>query len=182
MAQLTKPMRFFDEDEVPSKRKLKKPMIFRDDTKDFEKKKYIILYILLDEDEYSCNRFKVCTGRTETYSFIREILEEFDSIDIMESLIITETKQIDINTNEEAYFMLNLDNAISIYRFCKHVEEYYNDGFDIEEYNYSRFDSDEKEITILNQEALDIYKNANINIFNNESTYDNSDNDEENYI
>ena len=57
-------------------------------------------------------------------------------IDVHVSKIITETKQTETASGDKKYYLLPYDDCISIYSFCKSVENYYSDDeFDIEEYN-----------------------------------------------
>lgn len=121
-----------------------KPILFDEPDKDFEEKTYIILCVPIGDIGNSFDGyFKICDGRTNCYEFIRNNIED---IDIHESVIITETKQLDSETSVMKYFMMALKDTITVYDFVKHIEKDYNDSFDIEEYNYAISDRNEKEL------------------------------------
>ena len=127
------------EDLPRNKDGLINPMVFEAPTKSFEEKIYIILYTLNDDSErdndiYS-KVFSICVGRTEVYLDIKNKLISGVPVDIHRSRILTETKQTETITGDIKYYMLPYEAAISVYSFCTAVKEYYNDEFDIEDYN-----------------------------------------------
>jgi len=90
--------------------------------KEFDKKvnkKYILLLISNeDEDDKTWKEF---LGRDSLVEYIKQIVED---VDIKHSLVLTEN--------------VSIKDAINIYEFMKYMYEtkgYYNDGFDIEDYN-----------------------------------------------
>jgi hypothetical protein len=94
-------------------------LINKDD--DAETKQYLVLYYATDEDDNDVKSFEICTGRTETFNFIKNMIE---SINIHDSLVLSEN-----NT---------LKNIISVYEFMKYLRDndlIYDKTFDIEEYN-----------------------------------------------
>lgn len=114
-----------------------RPAIFEAPIKSFEDKTYIVLVKLFNDDDLFDGSFKVCHGRTECYTHIEDVLESYaDSVDIHNSLIITETRQTETETGDIKYYLLNLPECVSLYAFCKSVETYYGTyGFNIEDYN-----------------------------------------------
>lgn len=135
--------------KTPDGRELITPMIFDAPTKSIEEKTYIILWKLYLEDgngdEFN-NVYQILTGRTDTYRAIINMLTSLsaESVDINRSIIITETKQTETSTGDTKYYLLPLNECISVYSFCKSVEEYYSyDDFNIDEYNITH-QEDEK--------------------------------------
>lgn len=135
-----------------------RPIVYDEEPKGFEEKTYLILYLSNDGNETS--GWKACTGRTETYEFIKDMIDE---IDIRKSLVLVETKKQDIKTGERGYYLMGLDKAISVYTFCKTVEEYYpEDPFDIDDYDYQKTEpdytpSDVEMQAFRNSESYDIW-------------------------
>lgn len=139
---LIEPMIF---DEKPSPQQvdpengLIKPMDFDVKTKGIEEKIYIILYkIDIDDNDDTMheNVYSVRIGRTEAYNDIKEKLISGVNVDIHRSRVITETKQTETKTGDRKYFLMALEDCLSIYSFCISVSEYYsNDPFDIEDFN-----------------------------------------------
>lgn len=125
------------ENVVNNKKDLIQPITFGVRTKSVEEKIYIIFYKLNEcEDEDMSNIFSICIGRTETYSDIKNKLESGMAIDVHRSRVMTETKQTDSNSGEERYFMIDYEDCISLYSFCKKSEYLYEDmNFSIEDYN-----------------------------------------------
>jgi hypothetical protein len=95
-----------------------KAVEFVEKPKDPEKKKYLVLYYVTDGDE-EIKSFEEVTGRTATYEFIKNMVH---AMDIHTSKVLVET--------------VTLEEAISVYEFMVHISQFFNDGFDIEEYNY----------------------------------------------
>lgn len=166
----------FDEPEQPNKPQsepiqLQKAMDFDVKTKSIEDKIYIILYKLTEnEDDIYNHIYSVCAGRTEAYNDIKNKLISGVDIDLHKSLIITETKQTETNTGDRKYYLIPLNECISVYAFCIQVAEFYSDDdFNIEEYNNTLIDNEiddspqqqESESIIprqLSQEELDYKK------------------------
>ena len=125
---------FIDDDKKPT---LIKPMEFDTPTKSVEEKMYIILYIIATDDSNEIDKtFSICIGRTEAYNDIKDKLISGFGIDIYKSKILTETKQTDTKTGDRKYYLLPEEDWISVYSFCKTVEEFYSDSdFNIEDYN-----------------------------------------------
>lgn len=102
------------------------PVIFDVPTKSFEDKKYIVLIKQDSNDELFDGEYKICDGRTKCFRYIHTLFEAFgDEINAHESIVITETKQVEAETGNSKYYLLNLEDSVSIYSFCKSVEEYY---------------------------------------------------------
>lgn len=131
------PIIFDDQQEAKKTKNLVSPVTFGVRTKTFEEKIYIILYRLNEcEDETMSKIFEICVGRTETYNDIKNKFLSGMSIDVHRSKIITETKQTETSSGDEKYYMTDYEDCISLYSFCKKVEEYYNDEeFNIEDFN-----------------------------------------------
>lgn len=123
------------------------PFEFDAKTKGPEEKIYIILYKLNsdEDDEIYTQIFSICKGRTEAYSDIKEKLESGLEVDVHISKIITETKQTETATADKKYYLLPYDECISVYSFCKSVQEYYSDEFDVEEFNNTSIPEDEED-------------------------------------
>lgn len=126
---------------------LQKAMDFDVKTKSNEEKLYILLYKLTEnEDEIYNSIYSICIGRTGAYSDIKSKLISGLDIDVHKSIIITETKQTESSTGDRKYFLLPLDECISIYAFCIQMAEYFSDdSFNIEEYNTTLIDSDSEQ-------------------------------------
>lgn len=139
----------FDEPEQPisvdsEHKNLKKAMDFDVKTKSIEEKNYIILYKLTEnEDEIYNQIFSICVGRTEAYNDIKNKLISGVDIDLHRSVIITETKQTESRSGDRKYFLLPLNECISVYAFCIQVAEFYSDdNFNIEDYNNTLIDNE----------------------------------------
>lgn len=143
-----------------------------------EEKIYIILYKLNsdEDDEIYTQIFSICKGRTEAYYDIKEKLESGLEVDVHVSKIITETKQTETATADKKYYLLPYDECISIYSFCKSVQEYYSDEFDIEEFNNTSVpEKDEilsKSSTYLSAEQESYRNMLNLAIKRDESYFD----------
>lgn len=139
---LIEPM-IFDEKPNPQcvdpENGLIKPMDFDVRTKSIEEKVYIILYKIdtdTENDSMYENIYTVKIGRTEAYSDIKEKLLSGVNVDVHRSIIITETKQTETKTGDRKYFLMALEDCLSVYSFCVSVSEYYsNDPFNIEDFN-----------------------------------------------
>lgn len=148
----------FYEPEQPTKvqseqPKLQKAMDFDVKTKSIEEKIYIILYKLTEnEDEIYNQIYSVCMGRTEAYNDIKNKLISGVDIDLHRSLIITETKQTESSTGDRKYFLIPINECISVYAFCIQVAEFYSDdNFNIEDYNNTLIDDSGAEPAKINQ-------------------------------
>lgn len=120
------PMQFDKNSPYYQGKKSESPIVFDVPTKSFEDKKYIVLINQESNDELFDGQYKICNGRTECYRYIQTLIESFgDEIDAHNSKVITETKQVEADTGNSKYYMINLDDAISVYAFCKSVEGYY---------------------------------------------------------
>ena len=120
------PMQFDKNSPYYQGKKGESPIVFDVPTKSFEDKKYIVLINQESNDELFDGQYKICNGRTECYRYIQTLIEAFgDDIDAHNSKVITETKQVEADTGNSKYYMINLDDAISVYAFCKSVEDYY---------------------------------------------------------
>lgn len=129
---------------------LQKAMDFDIKTKSNEEKIYILLYKLTEnEDEIYNSIYSICIGRTDAYDDIKNKLISGLDIDIHRSIIITETKQTESSTGDKKYFLLPLDECISIYAFCIQMAEYFSDDtFNIEDYNTTLIDTDQSQPNI----------------------------------
>lgn len=124
---------------------LKKVMDFTVPPKSYEEKTYIILYKICGSSVDDCDGlFDIEIGRTNTYETIKSHLISGMDIDIHSSKIITETKLKDKN-NDDKYFLIPFDECISIYAFFNSVSSYYDDEFDIEDFNNLKTDNDSDE-------------------------------------
>lgn len=139
----------FDEPEQPvavdsGHNDLQKAMDFDVKTKSIEEKIYIILYKLTENEDDIYNQiFSICVGRTEAYNDIKNKLISGVDIDLHRSIIITETKQTESRSGDRKYFLLPLNECISVYAFCIQVAEFYSDdNFNIEDYNNTLIDNE----------------------------------------
>lgn len=120
------PMQFDKNSPYYQGKKAESPIVFDVPTKSFEDKKYIVLINQESNDELFDGQYKVCNGRTECYRYIQTLIEAFgEDIDAHNSKVITETKQVEADTGNSKYYMINLSDAVSVYAFCKSVEGYY---------------------------------------------------------
>ena len=129
-----KAMEFFDEEE--EKNKPNKAMLFAEPSKSVEDKIFIVLiYGLYSEDLFDGN-YKICNGRTEAYRFIETLVQSYGSdFDPHISKVITETLQTETESRDIKYFLTNYFSSLSVYAFCKAVENYYTDDkFRIDDY------------------------------------------------
>lgn len=111
-----------------------------------EEKEYIILYDYADD-----SMFKICQGREDTYTMIKYLMlnNELEP-DIHNSCVLVEG--------------VLPENRISIYEFMKHMEQFFSDNFDIEDYNTGD-DTDESE-------PSDTTDTSSINFRNNDAEVD----------
>lgn len=120
------PMQFDKNSPYYQGKKAESPIAFNIPTKSFEDKKYIVLINQESNDELFNGQYKICNGRTECFRYIHTLIEAFgDEIDAHNSKVITETKQIEADTGNNKYYLINLEDSVSVYAFCKSVEEYY---------------------------------------------------------
>ena len=161
--ELIEPM-IFDEPKKPEQKELINPMQFDVREKSHEEKMYIILYKINDDDieDYQENIYAICIGRTEAYNDIKNKLVSGLSVDVHRSIIITETKQKEASTGDGKYFLLPLDECMSVYAFCIAVGQFFDlDEFNIEDYNNTDVPEDEKKPMIplkLTKEQEDYQK------------------------
>lgn len=83
---------------------------------DYEKKKYIIIYYAQIDDE-DIKSFEVLEGRTKTRDWIKDMAE-----------------YLDINNSKVLTDGVKYDDSLSVYDFMKAMEQYFQDGFDIEDH------------------------------------------------
>ena len=141
-----------------------KPMHFEVKPKGFEEKIYILLYEIndIDEDDPSSRTFSICIGRTMAYSDIKTKLQSGIDIDVHRSYVMTETKQIELATGDEKYFMVPYNECMSVYAFCISVANYYEDNdFDIEDYASGDVPEDDRmnrTLHVMSQEQIEYRK------------------------
>lgn len=98
-----------------------KPITFVDksnEVKDPEERKFILLYYTMIDGEED-KSFEEIIGRTKLREFIINMIE---CLDIHESKILADG--------------VPFDECLTVYEFMKAMEIHYNDGFDIEDYNF----------------------------------------------
>lgn len=116
------------------KKELKQPMVFDVPTKSVEDKIFIVLIDMPSQDELFNGSYKICNGRTECYRYIERLIQAFGSdVDVHASRVITETKQTETESGDKKYYMINYEDSLSVYAFCKAVEANY-DGFSIDDF------------------------------------------------
>lgn len=85
-----------------------------------ELREYLICYYMYEDDE-EIRQFEFKQGREEAYLFVK---------------FIVSTEQIDINLSKIYAENVSIKDGISLYRFMKLMEQYYDDpNFDIEDFN-----------------------------------------------
>ncbi|WP_301066729.1 hypothetical protein [uncultured Duncaniella sp.] len=137
--QLTNPMAFEDEQKP-----LINPMEFSVPTKAMEDKLYFLFFYIYEDGnkDMVTQQFEIARGRTAAYRKIHQYLMEFnletETIDLSQSFVLTETKEIDRSTGNQKYFLTDVDDRVSIYAFCKMLEEYFGPmAFDIDEFKHN---------------------------------------------
>lgn len=90
--------------------------------KSHEEKKYLVCI----EETSGEKDWAILIGRTATYEYIKDIIE---LINFEESFVLVET--------------LKLSERKSLYAFMKFAGNFYDDGFDVEDYVKGDFDEDE---------------------------------------
>ena len=101
--------------EFVEKKKLINPVQVIDKEKlDHEEQIYLLLYISNDDKTKS---YEVIKGRTKIYEYIKDLA---DNIDCIKSKVIANG--------------VDFKEALSVYYFMKIMENYFDDGFDIEEF------------------------------------------------
>lgn len=135
---------------------LQKAMDFDVKTKSIEEKIYIILYKLTENEDDVYNQiFSICVGRTEAYGDIKNKLISGLDIDLHRSIVITETKQTETRSGDRKYFLLPLNECISVYAFCIQVAEFYSDdNFNIEDYNNTLIDNESSISSPIEQSSI----------------------------
>ena len=134
--ELFEPMIFEDQQKKENK-ELVRPMEFDVRTKSVEEKLFIILYVLEEDnlEKIYQNCYSICQGRTEAYSDIKSKLISGLNINVHKSKIITETKQTESETGDRKYYLIPLDECLSVYSFCISVSDFYSDDeFNIDDY------------------------------------------------
>lgn len=104
------PVKFTEEQRVPVR-------FIKDGEIPPEKREYLILYYSEIENE-EVKSFEIITGRKEAYEFVKSIVE---FVDIHESKVLVSNG--------------TLENAKTVYEYMKLMEVYFEDSFDIEDYN-----------------------------------------------
>lgn len=148
--KVIEPIQFFDEP-------MQAPLPNDIRTKDTEEKVYIILYQLNEDDleEMFQNIYVISRGRTPAYEDIQNKLESGLNIDIHRSKVLVETKQTQTSTNNRKYYLIGIDDAISLYSFCKSIEgDYNNYDFDIENYNNTDVPEEDEDIKHVGLDRL----------------------------
>lgn len=151
MAELTNPMVFEDD-----KKTLVNPMEFAIPTKALEDKLYFLFFYIFEDGnrEEVIQQFEICRGRTAAYrkieNYLREYNIETEMIDLSMSFVLTETKEIDRGTRNEKYFMTGPDDRVSMYAFCKMMEDYYGaSAFDVDEFKHNDEGGDDGRATSM---------------------------------
>lgn len=86
---------------------------------DFERKEYLCcLSLHTDNEEFQ--EYEILTGRTEAYEYIRQYIESYSEVDMLKSFVLVDG--------------LPLSERKSVYAFMRYVQQFYDDGFDIDEY------------------------------------------------
>ena len=99
--------------------------------KSSEEKIYLVLYNRADEDS---NGFLLCEGRMDCYTSIDRLLHTYP-VDIHNSAVLVEVPAVNRKGVGE-WMLKGIDNAPSIYQFCKSVECFFpNSEFSIDDFN-----------------------------------------------
>lgn len=107
------------------------------DTKSPEEKEYILL-LYTENGDAPGPWWEICTGRTEAYERIKQYIE---LLEIHDSYVLVEG--------------LPSERRITVYQFMRHIQdkEFYNDSFDIEDYNTGSDEEEQEEEPAQQQEA-----------------------------
>ena len=104
--KMISPLQYYDEQGKPIIRKTP------------EEKEYLLLLTYIADDDIEGTEFRIFIGRTEARKYIIDVIPD---LDIFESYVLVEG--------------VVLENRVTVYEFMKHMENYFDDGFDIEDYN-----------------------------------------------
>ena len=78
---------------------------------------------------------------------------------------MVETKQTQTSTNNRKYYLIGIDDAISLYSFCKSIEgDYNNYDFDIENYNNTDVPEEDEDIKHVGLDRLTPEQEEYLNI------------------
>jgi len=132
------------------------PMTFDVPTKSTEDKIYIVIMEDESNDPMFDGQYKICHGRTECYRYIQGLIEAFgEDVPVHTSKVITETKQTETDTGNSKYYLINYDESLSIYAFCKAIEMYYTDDkFSIDDHFSAPMNNDNYRQPISEKEAF----------------------------
>lgn len=99
-----------------------------------EEKLYYLIYTDPVEGNTSC---EICYGRTTCYKTIQRLVISYDYLDPIDIKVLVEVVGIDVKTKKYRWFMMNPNDpkCLNAYRFCKQVEDQFDDGFSIDDYS-----------------------------------------------
>ena len=83
-----------------------------------EEKEYLLLLTYIADYDTEGIELRILIGRTEARKYIINVIPD---LDIFESYVLVEG--------------VKPSSIVTVYEFMKHMENYFNDGFDIEDYN-----------------------------------------------
>lgn len=110
-----------------------------------EEKQYLLLYYGTFDNE-EVKSFEIREGRTATYVMIKDMI---DYIDIYDSKVIVES--------------VPFNEGVSVYQFMKYMENFFSDGFDIEDYNNGDSNEEIDRVNyIIEKEETESMEEANV--------------------
>ena len=123
----------------------KQPMVVNVDKKkkDFEEKEYLICIDYNSGESY----WEIAKGRTAAYDCI---VDRVEYIDFDTSFILVEGK--------------SFTERVSLYAFLKHVQDYFEDWFDIDDFIKGDFDEEEFRNNNNISEAMSINNSDRLNM------------------
>ena len=87
---------------------------------DYEQKMYLVCCAFYN-NIYDGTLWVIKQGRTEAYEYVKELIEDYsDTIDFEESFVLVDG--------------LPLSDRKNLYVFIKYIQQFYDDGFDVDEY------------------------------------------------
>ena len=86
---------------------------------DFEHKEYLCC-LTINIDGNMEQEHEILMGRTEAYEYLRQYIETYPELNMLNSFVLVDG--------------LPLSERKSIYAFMRYIQQFYDDGFDVDEY------------------------------------------------
>ena len=117
-----------------------------------EEKEYLLLLKYITDNDSESTEFCIFIGRTEARKYIIDVVPD---LDIFESYVLVEG--------------VVLENRITVYEFMKHMENYFSDGFDIEDYNIGASEEEINRAEVEYNTSVESYDSMISVMLNNET-------------